>query len=132
MATYYSGKMGSIAIDGFVFPLDTWELNSTAQTPEVSNFVVSNLALGGQQAFIPNLLGGEIRASGPLTSLGTTNAGYIPGRPTAGNYATFTLGVGPGLFYTIVALIQEVNPSQDVQSNAKVEYVAVITPNPNT
>ncbi len=125
--TYFSGKMGSCTIGGVAFPLDTWELNSATQAVEVSNFTIPL----GQEAYIPNLVGGEIRCAGPLTSLGSPDAALIPLRPTAGAYAVFYLGVGLGLGYTVTALITEINPSQDVKGNARQEIVAQITPNPN-
>lgn len=125
--TYFSGKMGSCTIGGVAFPLETWELNSTTQAVEVSNFVIPL----GQEAFVPNLVGGTITCAGPLTSLGSPDAGLIPLRPTAGQYAVFYLGVGAGLGYTVTALITEVNPSQDIKGRASVEIVAQVSPNPN-
>lgn len=127
MAIYYSGKMGSCAIGGVTYPLDSWELSSKTQAVEVSNFTIPL----GQEAFIPNLIGGTITASGPLTSLGSPNSGIIANRPCAGDYAYFTLGVGIGLSYTILAIIEEINPKQDVKEKATIEIVARITPNPN-
>lgn len=125
--TYFSGKMGSIAIGGVPFCLDNWELNSTTQSVEVSNFCIPL----GQEAYIPNLIGGTITCSGPLTSQGSPDAGIIPGRPTAGNYYVFTLGVGIGFSYTVTAMITEITPSQDVKGRASLDITAQITPNPN-
>jgi hypothetical protein len=125
--TYYSGKMGSIAIGGFAFPLDTWTLSSETQAVEVSNFTIPL----GQEAYIPNLIGGTIECSGPLTSAGSPDAGYIPGRPTAGQYYVFTLGVGLGLSYSVVALTTSVEAGQDVKEKATLNITAQITPNPN-
>lgn len=125
--TYFSGKLGSCTIGGVAYPLETWELNSVTQAVEVSNFTIPL----GQEAYVPNLIGGTITCSGPLTSLGSPDNGTIAGRPTAGQYATFYLGVGLGLGYTVVALITEVNPTQDVKGRASVEIIAQITPNPN-
>ena len=125
--TYFSGKMGSCSIGGTAFPLDTWELNSATQSVEVSNFTIPL----GQEAYIPNLIGGTITCSGPLTSAGSPDGGFIPARPTAGAYAIFYLGVGLGLGYTVTALITEINPSQDVKGSARQDITAQITPNPN-
>lgn len=125
--TYYSGKFGSCTIGGVTYPLDNWELNSATQAVEVSNFTIPL----GQEAYVPNLIGGTITCSGPLTSAATPNLGTIAGRPNAGQYATFVLGVGPGFAYSVVALITEINTSQDVKERANVEITAQISPNPN-
>jgi hypothetical protein len=127
MALYYIGKQGSIAIGNAVFPLDKWELTSETQAVEVSNFSVPF----GQEAYVPNLIGGTISCSGPLTSLGTPNNADIAGRPCAGQYAVFTLGVGIGLSYAVTALIDSIKPSQDVKDKASVEITATVSPNPN-
>ena len=127
MATYFAGKSGSCTIGGVTYPLTNWEFNSTVQAVEVSNFTIaptgpSYLAPNaGQEAYIPNLSGGTITCEGPLTSLGT---------PSNGVYATFILGVGAGLSYSVIALITEVTPSQDVKDRASVSITAQITPIP--
>lgn len=131
MATYYSGKLGSATVGGTAYPLDNWELNSATQAVEVSNFTIPYY----QEAYVPNLIGGEIRCSGPLTSVGTPSdvtSVLNGGRPVAGAYATFVLGVAPGLAFSVVGLITEINTSQDVKGRANLEIVAQITPNPNT
>jgi hypothetical protein len=126
--TYFAGKQGSISFGGLVYPLDTWNFTSVVQNPEVSNFSIPF----GQQAYIANLIGGEVSAEGPLTSAGTTDSAlYLAGRPNPGNYVVMSLGVGPGLFYTVTCLVTEIETSQDVQSNARVRYTLVVTPNPN-
>lgn len=117
MATYYAGKSGSCTIGGITYPLTNWEYNATVQAVEVSNFTIPS----GQEAYVPNLSGGTITCEGPLTSLGT---------PTIGVYATFLLGVGVGLSYSVLALITEVTPSQDVKDRASVSITAQITPIP--
>lgn len=124
---YFSGKQGSCTIGGVAYPLETWELNSTTQAVAVSNFTIPL----GQEAYVPNLIGGTITCAGPLTSLGSPDAGTIALRPTAGQYATFVLGVAAGFAYTVVALITEVNPTQDINGRAGIEIVAQISPNPN-
>lgn len=125
--TYYCGKLGSITVGGVAYPLENWEMTSSVTPVEVSNFTIPL----GQEAYCAGLYGGTIRATGPLTSLGSPDAGVIPGRPTAGNYYVFALGVGPGLSYSVTAMITEINPSQDVKGRATLEIVATITPNPN-
>lgn len=125
--TYYCGKLGSILIGGVAYPLENWELTSSVEPIEVSNFTIPL----GQEAYCAGLFGGTITCSGPLTSLGSPDAGIIAGRPTAGNYYVFTLGVGPGFAYTVTAMITEIVPSQDIKGRATLDITAQITPNPN-
>lgn len=123
---YFCGKQGSIAIGGVPYPLTNWELSSEVTTPEISNFTVPL----GQQMYCPNLIGGTITCEGFLTSVGVPSAATLPGYPTAGSYAEFTLGVGLGLSYTVAGLITNITPSQDIQDTARFSIEAQISPNP--
>jgi hypothetical protein len=123
---YFCGKQGSIAIGGVPYPLTNWELSSEVTTPEISNFTVPL----GQQMYCPNLIGGTITCEGFLTSVGVPSAAILPGYPTAGSYAEFTLGVGLGLSYTVAGLITNITPSQDIQDTARFSIEAQISPNP--
>ena len=133
MPLYYSGKEGSFAVEGapdVFYTIDKWEFDSTTQAVEVSNFQT----VLSQQLFLPNLIGGTIRASGPYTDpLGIpgSDVTYIAGRPVGGQYVSFFLGIGGGLGWSVTALVTNCVTTQDVQDAARMEITATVTPNPN-
>lgn len=124
--TYFCGKFGSCAIDGVVYPISSWELNSEVTTPEISNFTVPL----GQQMFCPNLISGNLTCEGFLSNAGLPSTAVLPGFPTAGGYAAFTLGYGPALSFTVNALITAIDPSQDINDVGRFTIEAVLSPNP--
>lgn len=78
---YYAGKNASITIGGVLYPMDTWSLDDTAETVDVTNFTTN-----GEIALIAGVTGGNMSTSGPYTGL----------TPTVGATGLITFDVGGG------------------------------------
>ena len=107
---FFSGKSGSILVNGASQPLTDWSIDGKVDAIDVTNF----LSLGAQEneAGIASV---DISANGPYDG----GAGAQPGQLVA-----FVLSTGAGPTFTVAARITSVKVDLNVKDVAKINYTA--------
>ena len=116
---FFSGKNGSFAANGVVYPMEEWSLEFEVEEVEVTNFMSL-----GFKSLIGGIAGGTVSASGPYN-------GSAPLAETlSGTVVPFTFGVGVGASFTYPVLITGVSYGQNVKEKATLEISGSLTNNP--
>ncbi len=109
-----SGKTGYVNVGGVPFRFGKWDLTMSAGTPKANNFIDAPYEI-----YVSGLLGAKLTCSGPY------DAGNMP--LTIGNVYTWVLGFTPGIFLTVVAVLNNLHPTNDVEGNPQVEIGAQVS-----
>jgi hypothetical protein len=112
----WGGKYGYVAVGApspVRYRFGRWSFAMDGDDPEVTNF-----ESGGAYEDVDGIDKGTLDISGPY------DAGNMPLQ--RGLIFSFTLGVGPGFGFTVLARVKNITPSQDVKGKAELKITCTV------
>jgi len=116
---FFSGKTGSLTVNGITLPMEEWSLEFEVEEVEVTNFMSQGL-----KSLIGGIVGGTVSASGPYSGVSPLDLALD------GTVVSFFFGLGGGAGFTRNVLITGVSFGQNVKEKATLEISGSLTNSP--
>jgi hypothetical protein len=116
MAAPITGPSGAITSNGAAVAGKKWSLTAKGNNKDVSNFVNGRYRIAGLPDAEGTIEIPLIDPAAPPYNPGVSNPNLVPGAVVA-----LSLKMDSGHTFPLTAIIDEVNPSQDIENNATYE-----------